>query len=173
MKHLVFSAAVAAALVVAACSKGAGDEDAGPTCTPYLVPASTNLQQPTVSFKNDVLPIAVLSCAFSSCHGLTGGGNNGIYWGSKTDPNDPSAIRAGVVGVKSLEDPSMAFVTPGDPANSYVMHKLDGDNCTLADACKAGNRGDCGDTMPQQSDLLPVDKRDVIRRWIAQGAPDN
>ena len=171
MKRFAFAVLGAAFVACASCSNSSGNN--APVCTAYVVPASTNLQQPVVSFKNDVLPIAQNSCAFASCHGATGGGNNGIYWGSQTQPNDASAIRKGIVGVKSLENPNMNFVQPGDLANSYVMHKIDGDNCTLAAQCKTGNLGTCGDTMPQGSDLLPVEQRDVFRRWVAQGAPDN
>jgi hypothetical protein len=50
------------------------------------------------------------------------------------------------------------------------MHKIDGDSCTLDKQCVGA---DCGSSMPEQSDLLPEETRNVIRRWIAQGALEN
>ncbi len=140
-----------------------------PACETYVVPASTDLTTPT-SFKNDVLPIFVQSCAFTSCHGASSGGNNGVKLGSKTEPNDASALRANIVGVKAPELPTMNFVTPSDASQSYLMHKIDGDNCKLDAQCA---KGTCLSAMPQGGDLLPVATRDTVRRWIAQGAPDN
>jgi hypothetical protein len=59
-------------------------------------------------------------------------------------------------------------VTPGDPSNSYLMHKLDADQCQFAAQCVAG---DCLKPMPYDVGSLTTDKRDLVRRWIAQGAP--
>jgi hypothetical protein len=159
-------------LVVAATGVSSACTSATPTaaCQTYVVPASTDLTKPTVSFQNDVLPILVQSCAFTSCHGASSGGNNGIKLGSKTQPNDPVAIRAGFVGVKAPELPTMNFVTAGDTSQSYVMHKLDGDQCKLDAQC---TKASCQSSMPQNGDVLPVATRDTIRRWIAQGALEN
>ncbi|WP_394838365.1 hypothetical protein LVJ94_15805 [Pendulispora rubella] len=65
----------------------------------------------------------------------------------------------------------MNFVTPGDPAQSYVMHKLDGDQKQLAAACTG--EPDCGSQMPQGQPPLAQSTRDTIRRWITEGAADN
>jgi hypothetical protein len=61
----------------------------------------------------------------------------------------------------------MPYVTPGDPEQSFLMHKLDGDLCVLEERCVDGS---CGKTMPSGNELLPEASRDAIRRWIAQGA---
>ena len=145
-----------------------GSCDGGPTCKPYAVPAGTDLMNPVVSFKNDVLPVFVQSCTFSSCHGSMTA-NNGIYLGEHVGPSTPSIVIANML--KPSQDlPSMNFVTAGDPANSFIMHKMDGDQCTLDMKC---TNGSCQSSMPQGDPTLPVANRDVIRRWIAQGAKDN
>jgi len=156
------------AATTAACSSSGGTPDAG--CTAYQVPAGTDLTKPAVSFSSDVVPILVNSCAFSSCHGAASGGNNGIKLGSKTATVSPTEIHDALVGKPAAELPAMSFVTAGDPSHSYVMHKLDGDLCTLSDRC---TDHDCQSPMPQGADSLPVEQRDTIRRWIAQGAQNN
>ena len=59
------------------------------------------------------------------------------------------------------------LVTPGDPDKSFLLHKLDGDLCVFDESCANGS---CGAPMPENNPALPEDKRDAIRRWIAQGA---
>jgi hypothetical protein len=97
-------------------------------------------------------------------------------------PNSDAGIAAaqtiidGLVGVKSTEDLSMNLITAGDPSQSFLMHKLDDDQCTLISECMVGPsfRANCGVFMPYQfPDVLDVATRDVIRRWIKQGARNN
>jgi hypothetical protein len=64
----------------------------------------------------------------------------------------------------------MNYVAAGDLAGSYLLHKMDGDQGQFDAKCAGGT---CQSSMPQGSDILPADKRDVVRRWIAQGAQDN
>jgi hypothetical protein len=148
-------------------------------CVAYVVPAGFDATTPTVSFKNDIVPIfsgppgagptSHGACAFSSCHGVTTGSNAAaLYLGG-----DAARAYSSLVGAKSDRYPSMVRVAAGDAANSYLMHKLDGDSCTLP-SCG----GDCANTMPSDetianADLIPVEQRDVIRRWILQGAQNN
>lgn len=141
--------------------------DPAPTkaCTTYQVPAGTDLTKPAVAFRADVIPIFKQSCAFSSCHGGTAGGVT-------INVNDPAATRKAIVGVASGELTSMQFVAAGDPGNSYLMRKMDGDSCTLKASCSK-SADDCAASMPKDSDLLDVSQRDVVRRWIAQGAKDD
>jgi hypothetical protein len=166
MKRLVM------ALGAGALALGCSSSDPGPSCTAYSVPARTDLTKPTVSFKSDVVPVFVQSCAFSPpCHGATSGDNQGVYLGVKTGDPKAALIYAGLVGKPSNELAAMPYVTPGDPSKSYVMHKMDGDQCTLDAQCTGGS---CGQSMPQSSSaILPATSRDVVRRWIAQGAPNN
>jgi hypothetical protein len=171
---LAVAAVAVAGLAVAGLTAACTSASSAPKCETYVVPVGTDLTTPSVSFKTDVMPILVQSCAFSSCHGASSGGNNGVRLGSKTAPNDPanapSAIRANIVGVKGPELTTMNFVTPSDPSQSYLMHKLDGDHCKLDAQCRDRS---CGTAMPQGGDLLPVATRDTVRRWIAQGALDD
>jgi hypothetical protein len=72
----------------------------------------------------------------------------------------------------------MHLVAAGDPTNSYLMHKLDGDSCQWATDCAANQSvnqefAGCGILMPFDSPELAADTRDTIRRWIKQGAMNN
>ena len=151
--------------VLALSCNGGGDK-----CKAYVVPSGTDLTSPVVSFKNDVLPIVTFSCTFSACHGTLMGVNNGVYLGER-----PPAMTNASTVVMGLLKPSgqlmaMPLVTASDPTRSYLMHKLDGDHCTLDKMCAGGS---CGTSMPNGSPLLEIAKRDTVRRWIAQGAKDN
>lgn len=140
--------------------------DAGP-CQPYVVPAGTDLAAPTVGFA-DVVKVFGASCGAAQCHGSTAP-KGGVFLGaSSAHGADADAIYAALVGVPSGELPRMAFVAPGDPSASYLMHKLDGDQCQFSAEC---TNGDCAHVMPMGGEsTLPLVSRDTIRRWIAQGA---
>jgi hypothetical protein len=149
-----------------ACSSPSGPTGA---CAAYTVPSGEDLTKPAVSFGIDVQPILVMSCGLSdSCHGSTTNGR--VFLGSSSVNATPSSVRAGIVNVPSVDLPSMPFVKPGDPANSFLMHKMDGDQCALDAQCTGMT---CQTSMPQNLPLLDVPTRDVVRRWIAQGAPDD
>lgn len=159
-------AALPLAVAFVACSS-AGTKTP-PACAAYEVPAGVDLLQPVVRFRTDVQPIFAQSCAFTSCHGNRGGLAGGVYLsGAATDATD---MHAALVGAPSPELPTMALVKAGDPKSSYLMRKLDGDSCLLTADCKDH---DCGEAMPRTGDLLPASARDVVRRWIAQGAKDD
>jgi hypothetical protein len=152
----------------------------GQACCAYVVPASTDLTSAT-SFQNDVMPIFLNSCSFSGCHNMPSDmgelGAPTIFLGSKTVPAANSGVFADIVGVASTELPTMQFVKPGDPANSFLMHKADGDQCLFTATCAAlpASLGlpPCGDSMPMGQALIDVSSRDTIRRWIAEGAMNN
>jgi hypothetical protein len=182
---LVALAVITAALVTAPAAKvgvdrravggvgaaiGCGDGE--PECRDHIVPAGTDLTTPEVSFSRDVMPTFVNSCAFTTCHGNPTGLNNGVFLGRKPESSrsDVERVLAATVRVPAPQLSTMSFVAPGDPENSYLMRKLDGDHCLLHAQCKDGS---CGISMPRQSGLLPLARRDAIRRWIAQGAKDN
>ena len=153
-------------VVFVACTDAPGSSGSSGQCKKYEVPAGTDLRSPVVSFRKDVQPILQQACAFSSCHGSpSANANQGIFLGS-----DPAAVRTGMVGVKSRALADMDYVRPGEPEQSFLIRKIDGDHCTLDDRCVNGK---CGDPMPQGNPLLPVSSRDVLRRWVAQGAEDN
>lgn len=107
-----------------------------------------------VSYAAQVQPIWTASCTSNACH-------------DSTIPQErlnltPSASRAALVGVASQQCPTTQLVNPGSPDQSYIMFKLQGNG-----PCMTGGR------MPKASPILSVAQRNIIRDWIANGAPDN
>jgi hypothetical protein len=172
-----------ACLATAACSsnsdpgKDPGADAGNDGCV--AVTSDADLTTPTVSFKTDILPTFQLSCgiAGSTCHGtpqvaLT---QQRPFLGFPDGGTDAGEVITGLVGVATNEDPQMMYVIANDPDHSYLMHKVDGDQCIFAAACAQGQTQytDCGQQMPYSSPPLDAPTRDAIRRWIAQGAPTN
>jgi hypothetical protein len=159
---------------VDACGTGGAD---GGACTPYV--SCADLTTPDVSFATDILPILQPSCAIagSTCHGTPDVATTQArpYLGNYDGGTDAAQVVTGLVGVTSNEDPSMPEVTASDPGSSFLMHKLDNDQCQFANDCKASKTQytDCGQQMPYSSPPLEESQRDTIRRWIAQGAKNN
>jgi hypothetical protein len=156
-----------------------------------------------VSFETDVFPLFRRSCGLSTqCHGLgPGEGAADMYLGPKlsdtetvTDSAFRQAIIDSLVNVVSQTVPGASpeggvagaaggpasagavLVIPGDPENSFFMIKLDGCQSDHGFQCVKikSNKTDfpCGERMPD-GNLLCDDERDIIRRWIAQGAQNN
>jgi hypothetical protein len=163
-RGLRFFSAVAAP-VLAACGSGSDGASDPRVCVAHNAPEPAALSTPTASFETDVAPVLEKSCAFGSCHGSRGPANRGIFLGAKT-AEDRQAVKDALRSA-SRAAPALPYVTPGDPDKSFLMHKLDGDQCVFQESCVGG---DCGKSMPEGNDLLPETSRDAIRRWIAQGA---
>jgi hypothetical protein len=141
--------------------------DAGP-CVEYV--STIDVMTPAMSFKTDVMPVLEASCASSSCHGIADGPKGDLFLGAQlAHGSDADTVHGSLVGKASSQLPSMQFVAPGDVKTSYVMHKLDNDQCIYNSACVGS---DCQHSMPFDV-MLDVSKRDIIRRWIAQGAANN
>ena len=155
--------ALAVCGLLPACSNdnAGGVEDASTCPAPYVPPASFDPSSPTVSFTASVFPIVSTSCAFSSCHGSLGAPPGGLYLGG-----DPASVYDDIVNVASTEYPSMVRVKPGDPANSYLLHRIDGDACNLSGCTSTA----CAELMPQGGPQLPQAELLSVRAWIAQGA---
>ena len=141
-----FVGALGLLLVLAGCSEGpasgmdAGPMDAGP---------------PTWDAVQGILR---RSCVFSSCHG-----------GRSAYPSlGPDADYDGLVGAVSREVPALRLVAPGDPAQSWLMIKLDGTMASRAE-CRADALS-CGVSMPQGVPVLERAERDLVREWIRMGA---
>jgi hypothetical protein len=134
-----------------------------------MPPMSTNLMAPAVSFRTDVMKVLDNNCGSSACHGRAQDPTGGVFLGDSTAKGqDADAVYAAIVGQRSGELEGMKLVTPGDPANSYLMHKLDGDQCQFDTSCTGQ---DCQHSMPSgETVVLAVPLRDTVRRWIAQGA---
>lgn len=142
-----------------------GESGNGSSCDDYAPPAGFDATTPAVSFSKDVMPIFGQSCAFSTCHGSTVGTANGVFLGK-----DAPRVHAALVGVKGDELRAMPLVTPGNPRESYVMRKMDGSQCALDAQCTGGS---CQGSMPKNEGVLDVATRDIVRRWIAQGAKND
>lgn len=106
--------------------------------------------------------IFAASCNFSTCHG----GRSG----SLTLTGDAADVRAALLD-PSFEVPRLRRVAPRDPANSYLLHKLDDRMSELAECRVAQTPPVCGVSMPQGEALLTAAQRAAVRAWIAAGAP--
>ncbi|MFT3695279.1 MAG: hypothetical protein QM831_19255 [Kofleriaceae bacterium] len=160
------------ALALAACGVPApsfGPDGGDETCQAYQTPMTTDLMSPSVSFKTDVMPVLTGNCASASCHGVSDGAAGNLFLGAELKHGSDSGMVFTNLMVMSQQAAAMPYVTPGDPEQSYLMHKLDADQCSIASQCVGGN---CQHTMPYDGQL-PVETRDIVRRWIAQGAMNN
>lgn len=103
----------------------------------------------SLSWAADVFPVILpASCA---CHTVGLGG---------LTMTDATASYEHLVDVVAFQAP-MKLVKPGDPDNSYLLHKLRG---TQAAA------GGSGVQMPMKGELLSQDKVDLVAQWISEGA---
>jgi hypothetical protein len=73
---------------------------------------------------------------------------------------DESSSYAMLVNAPSTEVPSLRRVNPGQPESSYLIQKLEG-------------RAAVGGRMPLNQPPLPQETIDLIRQWIANGAPQS
>ena len=96
-----------------------------------------------------------VSCSTVSCHGAAESGGLTLATGS---------AYANLVGVPATNPAAHAAgllrVVPGDPGASFLLDKLTG----MLSA-------DEGDPMPRVGGPLPAARIELIRRWIAAGAP--
>lgn len=109
----------------------------------------------SVTFAGAVQPIFTRNCAFAGCHaGATPQMGMDLSAG---------AAYANIVGVASVQLPSMDRVVPEQPDSSYVVLKLEG---------TAGTVGGVGTRMPLGGQLTTA-QIDTIRVWISGGALEN
>ncbi|MCG8368944.1 MAG: hypothetical protein MJA32_00365, partial [Proteobacteria bacterium] len=103
----------------------------------------------------DELQAAVFgpTCATAGCH--TGPTGNVLPGGM--DLTDADASFNALVGVTSIQEPSLSRVAAGDPDNSYLVQKVEGTAST-------------GARMPLGRPALDQSTIDDIRRWISDGA---
>ncbi len=93
------------------------------------------------------------SCSVSGCH---------------SGANAPQGLRldaansfTNLVGIRSREDSSFFRVAPGNPDQSYLIHKLEG-------------TASVGEQMPLGGPPVPQSTIDFVRQWIIDGAlPDS
>jgi hypothetical protein len=148
-----------ALLVVSACGSSSETGKARQCLAP---PPGVDVTQPAISFNTQVVPIVQKNCALSACH-ADAKVSLGIYL-----PKDAAEIYK-AFQTAATSNLKLDFVKAGAPAESFMMHKLDGTHCDLDKDCV---KGACGTEMPP-GELLSIDDRTTIRRWIAQGAKNN
>ena len=110
-----------------------------------------------VTLLGDVQPILTVNCAVSGCH-------------VGTNPPEGQNLSSGqtfsnVVNVVSNQaTPAMNRVTPGEPDNSYLVHKIEGTHVSV---------GGSGERMPRGRTPLTQTQINTIRAWITAGALNN
>jgi hypothetical protein len=119
---------------------------AGPT--PNLTPTFSSIQR-------DIFEADDSSGrpACSSCHNPNGGAFRQVGLDMSTAGSFDS-----LVGVSSREKPGVLRIVPGDPENSYLLHKLEGRTDII------------GARMPNRGPYLSDGQIAIIRRWIELGA---
>lgn len=143
-----------------------------------------------VSFSTDVLPVFQQNCSTgTSCHGqMKQAVVESLYLGPSSGPIDSATAKTvhdELVGVKSLEDPSMNLVTATMPNQSYLLQKVNGNegkftaDCAKAPLCPSPTcttKAPCGVDMPYLGESLTITDPMGIQQltdWIMQGAKNN
>lgn len=153
-RHFVVTICAAAGFVAAGCDENL-NSITGPT--PDLAPTFTSIQQ-NIFTATDSSGRA----ACTSCHTTAGGRVPpvGMDLGSAN-------AHAQLVNVASRNKPSAIRVIPGDPENSYLIHKLEG-------RISPESQRIFGERMPRGTGPFLTDGQiRVIKRWIELGAPNN
>lgn len=107
----------------------------------------------TTSYARDIQPIWNANCNASNCHD--------VFNPTGSMDLSPAGSYADLVGQQAMQGRGLIRVTPGDEDASYLWHKLNNTQQTV---------GGSGRSMPQGAPLLSKATRDVIRRWILEGA---
>jgi hypothetical protein len=119
--------------------------------TPNLTPTFTSIQTEIFNTTDSSGRTACVNCHNSN--GRTPSGGLDLTSGTSYSR---------LVNVVSGQRPPLNRVTPGDPENSYIVHKLEGRPSIL------------GGRMPRGTGPFLTDGQMlVIRRWIELGAPNN
>jgi hypothetical protein len=150
MRVRVFGGAVliASCLALAACDESLSDL-AGPT--PNLEPTFTSIQREIFETTDSSGRQMCTGCHTAAGRVPAGGLNLAS-----------GASYAALVNVSSLQRAGVLRVAPGDPENSYLIHKLE------------GRAGIVGQQMPRTGGpFLTTGQILVIKRWIELGAPNN
>ena len=135
-----------ASLALAGCDEKLSDLT-GPT--PNLQPTFSSIQSEIFDTTDSSGRLACINC-----HAPIGG-RAALAGLNLTSGNSYAAL----VGVSSVEQPGVLRVAPGDPENSYLIHKLE------------GRPGIVGVRMPRGTGPFLTDGQIlVIKRWIELGA---
>jgi hypothetical protein len=143
--------ALAFALTFGGCDEKLSDLT-GPT--PSLEPTFSSIQREIFDSTD-----ASGRAACTQCHTTAGGRSLVMVAGLNLMSG---AAYSNLVNVASSRKPGAVRVIPGDPGNSYLLHKLEGRSDIV------------GERMPRTSGpFLTPGQIEVIRRWISIGAPNN
>ncbi len=109
-----------------------------------------------VTLSGDVQPIFTGNCALTGCH-------------AGSSPEEGMSLGEGqtfsnVVNVAARQLLTMNRVTPNQPDNSYLVHKVQGTHLAA---------GGSGSQMPEGLSPLLQSDIDLIREWIQAGALPN
>jgi len=121
-----------------------------PGQTATTTPATTTGSQ--VSFSTDIQPLFNSRCV--ACH--QGVGDAGLSL-------EPGEAYANLVNIASTQSP-LVRVAPGNPEQSYLLHKLNGTQLQVNGS---------GARMPFGSSVLSEPQIKLVRDWISQGALNN
>ena len=135
------------ACLLASCGGGGGGGGGTTSPPPPPPPASFG-----ANFSEIQAVVFTPTCATAGCHS-----GAGAPQGLQLDATNSYAL---LVGVASSENPGVLRVAPGDPANSYLIHKLEG-------------TASVGAQMPLDRAPLSQANIDTIRQWITDGAIDD
>ena len=109
----------------------------------------------TPSLASHVQPILSTSCALSGCH-------------AGASPQEGMNLSSGLMHSNTVNVPSnessLDRIEPGQPDQSYLVHKIQGTQGTV---------GGSGVRMPFGGAPLSQANIDIIRAWVADGAQDN
>jgi hypothetical protein len=148
LRRLTLAGVILLATGVAACDEKLSDL-AGPS--PALTPTFASIQHEIFETTDSAGRTACVNC-----HTTVG----------RTSPagglNLSSNAYANLVNVPSRGRPDLKLVAPGDPENSYIVHKLEGRSDIV------------GLRMPRNSGPFLTDGQMlIIKRWIELGAPND
>jgi len=147
IKCNLFRYTVVLGLIMAAVTAPAACGSPGQTTT---TPATTTGSQ--VSFSADIQPLFNSRCV--ACH--QGVGDAGLSL-------EPGEAYANLVNIASTQSP-LVRVAPGNPEQSYLLHKLNGTQLQVNGS---------GARMPFGSSVLSEPQIKLVRDWISQGALNN
>ncbi len=108
---------------------------------------------PPVSYARDIEPEFQAACATPGCHSAQSRASGLVL--------EKDSSYTGIVGVQSRQAPAMKLITPGDPGQSYLLHKLRGTQASV---------GGSGVQMPTGGAPDPSLISNV-ETWTEQGAP--
>jgi hypothetical protein len=147
-RYLLPALLVVVAMGAAACDEKLSDL-AGPT--PGLTPTFSSIQKEIFNTTDSSGRLACINC--HTDQGRTPSGGLVLLEGRSYQA---------IVGVASRFKAGATLVVPGDPDNSYIIHKLEG----AADIL--------GSRMPRGTGpFLTAGQMQIIRRWIELGAKND